>query len=164
MHTLISVLSLKMITLGDNSEKKRIAEDVLLRVWQAALARSDNSTEFEAVRLEIDKILEELHLNQGVQVSGVKRECILLYISCSSCQNLPNVISYLKGELFKEHIDSISRELSDICGDVIVIEGHLTFESLNEILTHPRKLFCYLLQCYICNKFFANLLKIHRNP
>ena len=143
---MISVLNLKMITLGESNDKKRLAEDILETVWQAALANSDNPVEFGAVRREVDKILKVLQTIPDVKADNVKRECIVLSIKCFSCQNLLDVVDYLTGNLFNGQLLSLARELSYICDEVIAVAGNITLESLNDILTNPRNLLFFLIK------------------
>ncbi|XP_053398066.1 uncharacterized protein LOC123551165 [Mercenaria mercenaria] len=128
------VLELKMVTLGNNEEKKKVAEDTLEAVWQAALKTSKNPEEFEAVRQALDMILNDIRGIPDVKVEQIERHCILLSLRCFSWRGLLLLIEYFNSSDFERHLKRIADELYFLCNDVLVSTGKLTAESILDSL------------------------------
>ncbi|XP_053373924.1 uncharacterized protein LOC123532743 [Mercenaria mercenaria] len=104
-------LELKMITLGKNEEKKELAEKILTEVWHEALDRSIQTTYFPEVKKEVLKILEEIKKSKSVKNITISKKCILLQITCTSPNDLLNMINYFESENCHESFGNISKEL-----------------------------------------------------
>ncbi|XP_053380979.1 uncharacterized protein LOC123551136 isoform X2 [Mercenaria mercenaria] len=147
-------IELKIITLGDDKEKKETAEKTLLTVWQAAIKLSDDPTDFKALRKAVDMILDAVREIVDAHVESILQGCILVKLRCSSGRALQQVIVYFLSKEFQQLLEIISNELSFIYDDVMVMRGNFTIESLLEILNNltsvPEKAQPYLslpIQC-----------------
>ncbi|XP_053388728.1 uncharacterized protein LOC128551831, partial [Mercenaria mercenaria] len=131
------VLDLNIVTLGNNEEKKKVVEDTVARVWQAALDRTENSSDFRVVRNIVDRILEDIDTIPGVEVGEVETRCILLFLRCHSWHALLLLLEYFCSCDFKEHLQCISSELTDVYDETVVMQGHLNLECLLEVFNNP---------------------------
>ncbi|XP_045189083.2 uncharacterized protein LOC123546677 [Mercenaria mercenaria] len=129
------VLELKMVTLGRTEEKIELAENILATVWEAAIKMSDTPKDFAAVRNTVDLIIEHVRAISDVDTIKVEKHCILMSVSCRSCLGLMQLMEYLEGDSFKEHLTNMSLEIGHICNDTVCIKGNVTFESLYQLAT-----------------------------
>lgn len=128
-----------MITLGTDEEKNKLAETILTEVWVEAINRSDNTTEFQVVRNEVDNILQEITKQKDITNVSIKQKCILLQIACTSPVDLLNLINYFESDGFEGTLGNIAKEMGYHINTVFVIHASLTLESLHEILSDSRK-------------------------
>ncbi|XP_053389661.1 uncharacterized protein LOC123525767 [Mercenaria mercenaria] len=104
-------LELKMITLGNNEEKKKLAEEILTEVWHEALDRSIQTSDFPEVKKEVENILAEIKKSKSVKNISIKTACILLQITCISPCDMLHMINYFESKRCLESLENISKEL-----------------------------------------------------
>ncbi|XP_053388258.1 uncharacterized protein LOC128551430, partial [Mercenaria mercenaria] len=131
------VLELKMITVGSGEEKKEIAENILFEVWQTALDITEDKNDFQEIKKEVIKILEEIKKKKSVHNVDVKQECILLQMSCRQPCDILALIEYFDSVLFRKYLDDICKEVGYYCDTIVAICAHVTIESLDSILNTP---------------------------
>lgn len=140
-HTIMfsTVLELKMITCGTSEEQTRVAERILIDVWQEALERSDNQESFTPIEEEVHKILSEIKKNKGITRIKVEQKCILLSVTSMSPVAFLDVMKYFESEPFLETQLVLSQELGYHFSTVFRIQSCLTIESLHDLLDYRSK-------------------------
>ncbi|XP_060608683.1 uncharacterized protein LOC132760670 [Ruditapes philippinarum] len=127
------VLELKMITCGSSEETTCLAEKILVGVWQEAIHRTEEKTNFNAIQKEAYKILEDIKKNKDIKRISVEQKCILLSVVTTLPATVLALIEYLESDFFKEAITSITKELGYHFGTIFRIHTCLTIESLCEL-------------------------------
>lgn len=136
VNDIFAVLELKIIVLGRDDDKNKLAEDALYKVvLKAALKESEKAHAFEAVRQNVDTILDAIKTSAVVKAEDIKQKCIILSMRCHSCRGVLELLEYIESTLFQEHFFLLSDALSNIYGDVLVTSACLTLESLYTSLT-----------------------------
>ncbi|XP_053388920.1 uncharacterized protein LOC128551972, partial [Mercenaria mercenaria] len=123
-------LELKMITIGNNEEKKKLAEEILTKVWHEALDRSIETTEYSDVKNEVDKILDEIKEKKSVKSITIKTACILLHITCTSPSDMLNMINYFESKSCHESLVNISKELGYYFDTALTVYGVVPIDCL----------------------------------
>lgn len=126
-------LEAKIITHGNDKEKTELAERILLTVWQQALEEVDDSTNFEEVRHQVDRILRRIRASPDVTDINVTQQCILLSMQCRSAAAVLHLLEYFSDNSFQECINNIAEDLSSGLDESFIITANITNESLNDI-------------------------------
>ncbi|XP_053378925.1 E3 ubiquitin-protein ligase DZIP3-like [Mercenaria mercenaria] len=127
------VLELKMITVGSDEEKKKIAENILFEVWQIALDRTENKGDFQEVQEEVNKILKEIK-SKNIQNISVEQKCILLQIASREPCDMLALIEYFQSDLFHKTLNDICKAVGYHCDTIVAMCSNVTIESLHGIL------------------------------
>ncbi|XP_053390442.1 uncharacterized protein LOC123543467 [Mercenaria mercenaria] len=127
------MLELKMITVGSDEEKKKIAENILFEVWQTALDRTEDKDNFQDIQEEVNKILQEIK-SKNIQNISVEQRCILLQIASREPCDMLALIEYFESDLFHKTLDDICKKVGYYCDTIVAICSNVTIESLHGIL------------------------------
>ncbi|XP_053386965.1 uncharacterized protein LOC123529667 [Mercenaria mercenaria] len=128
------VLELKMITVGSDEKKKKIAENILFEVWQIALDRTENKGNFQEIQEEVNKVLKEMKKSKNIQDISVEQKCILLQIASREPCDMLALIEYFESDLFLKTLDDICKSVGYHCDTIVAICSNVTIESLHGIL------------------------------
>ncbi|XP_053374987.1 uncharacterized protein LOC128547189 isoform X2 [Mercenaria mercenaria] len=127
-------LELKMITVGSDEEKTKIAENILFAVWQTALDRTENKDNFQDIQEEVNKILKEIEKLKNIQNISVEQKCVLLQIASREPCDMLDLIEYFDSDLFHKTLDDICKAVGYHCDTIVAICSNVTIESLHDIL------------------------------
>ncbi|XP_053374178.1 uncharacterized protein LOC128546827 [Mercenaria mercenaria] len=128
------VLELKMITVGSDEEKKKIAENILFEVWQIALDRTENKGNFQEIQGEVNMILKEIKKSKNIQNISVEQKCVLLQIESREPCDMLSLIEYFESDLFHKTLDGICKAVGYHCDTIVAVCSNVTIESLYGIL------------------------------
>ncbi|XP_053378483.1 uncharacterized protein LOC128548113 [Mercenaria mercenaria] len=128
------MLELKMITVGSDEEKKKIAENILFEVWQIALDQTKNKGNFQEIQEEVNKILKEIKKSKNIQNISVEQKCVLLQTASREPCDMLALIEYFESDLFHKTLDDIGKAVGYHCDTIVAICSNVTIESLHDIL------------------------------
>jgi hypothetical protein len=107
---------------------KSMAEQSIIDHFDSS--RSDEENKIQALN-EIKKTINGF---PGTSVIGARKESVVLTIRCQSNQILLQIINYIHGKEFQEHLKNFKAELEDIFDDFFCVMGYLTLETLERLL------------------------------
>ncbi|XP_053381133.1 uncharacterized protein LOC128549064 [Mercenaria mercenaria] len=134
-------IQIKLVTVCEEEETKRNAEDTLEKVYNTALANDGVNTSLSPsnhLDKEVETLIRRFSGHPDVTASGIKRNCITLFLSCSSCQGILHVIDYIGSQHFEKIQSRISDELSYMYGEAFAVRGNIPLESICGVLKDPR--------------------------
>ncbi|XP_053381138.1 uncharacterized protein LOC128549066 [Mercenaria mercenaria] len=131
-------IEIKIVTLCESKEKKTEAEDRLENAFNAALNTCPGDSSTGQLKTEVDKFKQKISKHSDVKVVGIKRNCILMILTCSTCEGMLHVLDYIESQGFQESMNNIADELAFMFGEPFAVRGHLTLESICAVLNDPR--------------------------
>ncbi|XP_053391805.1 uncharacterized protein LOC128554562, partial [Mercenaria mercenaria] len=134
-------IQIKIVTVCEEEETKRNAEDTLEKVYSTALVNDGVNTSLSPsnhLDKEVETLIRRFSCHPDVTASGIKRNCITLFLSCSSCQGILHVIDYIGSQHFDKIQSRISDELSYMYGEAFAVRGNIPLESICGVLKDPR--------------------------
>ena len=154
LYFYIKVLDLKIITMGDDAEKKELAEEILFAVWQTALKSTESTAPveeqngdlgdtFPQVAAEVRKILNDIPSKKGVQKLSVEKACILLHVACKTPHAMLNAILYFESRIFHDRMSTIAEELGYQFNTAFAFYAFLQIDNLWGVTNQMSKLFLY---------------------
>lgn len=130
--------------MGEDAEKKELAEEVLTEIWQTALTRLETTANegkeveivntFPRVAEEVRKILGEVKSEKGtikdVQKLSVQKACILLHVTCETPYAMLEIIRYLECKAFHDRMATIAKELGYHFNTAFVLDAVMQIDNL----------------------------------
>lgn len=123
-----------MMTFGKTEEKRELAENILYKIWQAAITKTGGSTDFPVVKAAVEQILRSVNDIPGIRTVDVEKHCIILTVTCTTSESLKNLLDIMARPILWKYMKRASRELSSYFEEKIVITAFITAESMQSTL------------------------------
>jgi hypothetical protein len=127
----ISVFEFKLLTICENEEINKLAEDTLEINLQASIQKSDQPS--GDIRRETDKAVDIIAAHPDVTPLEIKRKCIIWSFNCSTPVGLLHILDVTQGDQFRNTFRNIAYEMHYIYGYAFIIQGKCTFESVSMV-------------------------------
>ncbi|XP_060571576.1 uncharacterized protein LOC132729773 [Ruditapes philippinarum] len=121
----------KLLTICENEEIKKKAEDLLEINLQASIQKLDQPS--GSIRKETDKVVAIIAAHPDVTPLEVKRKCIIWSFKFSTPGGLMHILDITHGDQFRSTFRNITNELHYIYGYAFLIQGKCTLESVSGV-------------------------------
>jgi hypothetical protein len=108
-------------------------ENVLLTVSKESLTHLESSEPNKTVRKTVDNLVQDMN-DKGFKVEDVSEGSIVYTIKCQSFEDLIALVDYFDSPMFKKHLETISRALTEVTGKKIEIHSMILTGPLSEEL------------------------------
>jgi hypothetical protein len=128
-------------------------ERVLLSVTKESLSHLESSQPHQTVRKAVDNLVQDMK-DKGLEVEDVSKGSIVFTIKCQSFEGLIALIDYFDSPI-NNHLDAISRALSELTGQKIEVHAMILTDRLSEELRRHESKYIKLTECISYEFYFC---------
>ncbi|XP_053403890.1 uncharacterized protein LOC123537567 isoform X2 [Mercenaria mercenaria] len=122
------------LTFSGEEEVVDLADKLTLTVINAALKRTQGSTEMERIRRAVDDILEEFDKLEGVKVLSAEPQCIIVGFHCDNYKSLYDLLTYIASQSYQIRLSVIAEAVSSYLHKPLTLHSDMTSACVHSIL------------------------------